>query len=215
MDRAERRRLAIQQKKETLPAVNFESDQVGDDLQRAKEFHLRGQLPQAERLYQRILRTAPNQFDPLHLLGVIEAQKNNYAAAVDLISKALTVNPQDAAAHSNLANALLSLTRFEEALASCDRSLALRPAHPDTLERRGKVLFGLNRYEEAARSYEKLMDVAPDSRYAPGNFLSSKCYACNWSGYEAARQSVVRSVEEGKVAATPFIFILLRFYDAQ
>ena len=197
----------MQQNKETQPGVGIAPDQVGDEFQRAAEFHRRGQLHEAADLYQKILRSVPDHFDALHLLGVIEAQKNNYGAAVDLISKALTVNPEAAAAHSNLGNVLLGLMRLEDALASYDRALALRPAHPETLERRGNVLFALNRYEEAAGCYEKLIEAAPDYPYAPGNFLSSKCYACDWRGYDAARQSVVRGIEEGKVAASPATLI--------
>jgi hypothetical protein len=40
-------------------------------LQRALAFHQRGNLAEAERLYLDILDTEPDQFDALHLLGVM------------------------------------------------------------------------------------------------------------------------------------------------
>lgn len=152
----------MQRKKNMPAAAQVSSDQVGKVFQKATDFYLRGRLREAEPLYREILKNVPDHFDALHLLGVIEAQKKNSAAAVELMNKALRVNPQDAAAHSNLANVLLILKRFEEALNSCDRALELQPDFADAHGNRGIALRGLNRFEDSLASCDRALELRPN-----------------------------------------------------
>ena len=62
----------------------------------------------------------------------------------------------------NRGNALHELKRFEEALASYDRALALRPDYVEALANRGVTLHELKRFEEALASYDRALAVRPD-----------------------------------------------------
>ena len=62
-------------------------------LARAFAAHQAGNIPQAEALYKLVLQADRRQFDALHMLGVIEAQRGNYAAGVARIDEALRVRP--------------------------------------------------------------------------------------------------------------------------
>ena len=108
----------------SLEAAAAEIDSI---FSQAIAFHRAGLLPEAERLYQRILRAYPPHFDSLHLLGVISYQRGEYAEAVRQIGHALEINPTVADAHNNLGNALKRLGQFREALASYDKAIALNP----------------------------------------------------------------------------------------
>src|ERR1700751_372771 len=88
--------------------------------------HQAGRLPEAERIYRQILASEPDNFDCLHLQGVIFAQNGNYVVAIDHIDRALKTNPTSAVALDNRGNALLALQRFEDAVANYDRAIALR-----------------------------------------------------------------------------------------
>ena len=57
------------------------------------QHHKAGRLSQAERIYQQILQADPNQPVAMHLLGVIAHQVGKNDTAVDLITKALAINP--------------------------------------------------------------------------------------------------------------------------
>jgi protein O-GlcNAc transferase len=100
-------------------------------LKEAVAFHQQGKLADAERIYREILQRQPNHFDALHLLGVIAAQTRRTELTVELIGKAIGINAKVADAHSNRGVTLRDLTRFEEALASYDRALALKPDYAD------------------------------------------------------------------------------------
>src|SRR5215470_11879800 len=100
-------------------------------LQRAITLHQQGHLAAADTLYRDILARQPNNFDALHLLGVIEYQRNNLLAAIELIDRAIAIYPNHAASHSNRGNALNDLKRYDEALGSYDRALSIKPDFAD------------------------------------------------------------------------------------
>jgi len=140
----------------------LQSPEIANALQKAVALHQQGQLAQAARLYQTILRQAPNHIGAQRLLGLIECQRGNFTAAVQLIGQALKLDPKDASAHSLIGYALLELKRFEEALASCDRALAIKPDFPEALNNRGIALLGLTRHEEALASCDRALGIRPD-----------------------------------------------------
>jgi len=73
-------------------------------------------------------------------MGVIGFQGENTFAAMDLIERAIELSPNSAAFFSNRGNGLKDLKRFEEARASYDRALALKPDFAEALNQRGLVL---------------------------------------------------------------------------
>ncbi len=127
--------------------------------------HQSGQLARAQELYQQVLRSQPAHFDALHLLGVIAYQTKNPLEAVDLIAKAIAIDPENAAAHNNHGTALQALKRFDEALDSYDRALGIKPDYAEALNNRGNVLRELKRLDEALASYDGALRVKP--YYAP------------------------------------------------
>src|SRR5579862_1492218 len=83
--------------------------------------HQAGRLDDARRCYERVLAADPRHFDALHLLGVYNIQTGRLETAVGLIRQAISVRADIAGAHGNLANALNSLRRHEEALAASEQ----------------------------------------------------------------------------------------------
>ena len=74
-----------------------------------------------------------------------------------------------AEALNNRGNALQDLKRPEEALASYDKALAIRPDYAEALNNRGKALQDLKRPEEALASYDKALAIRPDYAEALDN----------------------------------------------
>ena len=130
-------------------------------LQKALGLHQLGLLAEAEPHYRAILAQLPHHFDALHLLGVIAYQRQDFEGALRLIGRALQIDPNNAAAHSNIGSAWRGLKRHDEALASYDRALALMPGHVEALHNRGIVLHDLGRDEAALASYERVLALRP------------------------------------------------------
>jgi protein O-GlcNAc transferase len=146
-------------------------------LQRAIAFQQGGNLAGAEQLYRAILDAQPDQFDALHLLGVIRLQQRRNEEAIGLIRTALRVRPNVVEALSNLAKGLALIGRDDEAVEQFDRALAIRPDDPGTLVDRGRVLARLARHAEALASFQRAIAVNPNNvaaHYQLGRVLQAQ-----------------------------------------
>src|SRR5579871_511549 len=123
-------------------------DELQSIFDQALAFHRAGLLVEAEQLYRRVLDHQAGSFDCQHLLGVIAYQRGDNLAALRQIDAALKINSRVADAHLNRGNVLKKLKRFDEALASYDKAIALRGEHDAALLNcRGSVLRDLARLD--------------------------------------------------------------------
>ena len=113
-----------------------------------------GNLEEAKKLCEELVSAEPHSFDALHLLGVILGQTQQPERAVEILKKAVTINPSIDAAHNNLGNGLRALMRYEEAIAAYDVAITLKPDVASTHNNRGNALLALRRFDEALASYE-------------------------------------------------------------
>jgi tetratricopeptide (TPR) repeat protein len=86
---------------------------------------------------------------------------------------------------------LLALKRYEEALASCDRALAIQPDFAQALSNRGNALLALNRHEEGLASYDGALAIQPDFAEALNNRGNA---LFNLTRYEEALASYDRAL---------------------
>jgi tetratricopeptide (TPR) repeat protein len=134
---------------------------LAQTMQDAVALHQQGRLREAEKLYARVLKAAPDQFDALHLLGLAKAQGGQMGEAHRLISGALKLNPKMPDAWVNLANVLHALKRDTEALDCLDKALALRPGDANALQSRGNALLALGRPQEALACFDEVLARNP------------------------------------------------------
>jgi protein O-GlcNAc transferase len=138
------------------------SVQLAQILQHGMAAHRAGRLTDAERSYQAVLNLKRDDFDSLHLLGVVRWQQRRHDEASKLIKQALRVRPDSAEACANLGIVLSSLAQPAEAIAAYDRALAINPRYGKALCHRGDALRALGRHAEALASYDKAVIAAPD-----------------------------------------------------
>ena len=129
--------------------------------------HQAGQLQEAETIYRRILDIDPDHADANHFLGVLLSQGGNQA--VELISRAIAMAPDQPMYHGNLGTALKELGRLDEAIASYREALAIEPDFADAHNNLGHALKTKGRLEDAVASYHKALAVKPDFAEAHNN----------------------------------------------
>ena len=134
-------------------------------LQEALALHRQGQFAAAEKHYARVLKSFPDQFDALHLLGLLKLQGGKAGEAQRLITAALAIDPASTDALTNLGLTLAALKRPAEALAHFDKALALDPDHFEALANRGNILLDLDRAEEALICFVRVL--AREPRHLP------------------------------------------------
>lgn len=77
------------------------AQQLDHMLRQAVALQQNGALAVAQELYREILELRPRHFDALQLLGALALQSGRIEEGVDLLARALAVNPKQAAVHSN------------------------------------------------------------------------------------------------------------------
>ncbi len=142
--------------------ASFGRKRANSLLQQAFSLHQRGQLAEAASLYHEILAQNPKNADALHLLGVLESQRSNSLAGIELIDRAIQIQPDNAVLFFNRGNVLRDLRRFDAALASYDRALAIKPDYVEALQNRGGTLQDLKRFDDALKSYDQALAIKPD-----------------------------------------------------
>jgi predicted O-linked N-acetylglucosamine transferase (SPINDLY family) len=143
-------------------------------LGQAIRLHQAGRFGEAEQLYDRVLSVDKNNFEALHLLGTMEAQRGNLFKAHKLLSSALELKPRSAELLINLGNVLKLQGRFEEALRMYNRALSIDPNSILALNNRGSTLSTLRRFSEARASFDTALKIKPDyadALYNRGNLF--------------------------------------------
>ena len=143
-------------------------DKTFDPSASAHEFrqglarHQQGNLVEAERHYDAALRSQPDHFEALHMLGVIALQRGRLERGVEIITKAVALNENSPVAFNNLAKGLKDLGRFDEAIIHFERAIALAPAFADAQFGYGTALHFVNRSEDALGHFEKAIVLHPN-----------------------------------------------------
>ena len=150
-------------------AAKKESPSLQDKFRQGVALHQQGRFAEAEQIYREVLQQEPGAFEAMHLLGVIALQTRKSEQAVELIGKAVTLNPAVPTAHCNLGSALTALQRHAEALASFDKAIALKADLAEAHGNRAAALNALNRHEQALASCDKAIALKPDYAEAHNN----------------------------------------------
>ena len=131
----------------------------------------------AEKNYREILDVMPENANALHLLGVLLNQVQDNLAAIDLISRAIQIVPDQPIFHNNLGNAYRDSDRCEQAIACYQKALQIKPDLVETYINMGIAYHQLADLDRAASAYQKAIELKPNSAeayYNLGNTLKEQ-----------------------------------------
>lgn len=137
---------------ETVPSADgLLCDRI---FKRAFSHHARGEHTVATALYEWLMELEPTAARAWHWYGVSRLEQGDAQAALNFISKAVTLDAADATIFLNLGNAMQSLGLHESAVQVYDAALALRPDYAQAALNCGNSLRSLRRFDAARRAYE-------------------------------------------------------------
>lgn len=128
----------------------------------AIKFQQGGQLAEAEVLYSEILAEEPNNASVLNLLGLLKIQSNMFEQAVELIKKAVELNPCDYFCES-LGRAYFESGDYENAVISYNKSLEFSPDNFDAWFNLGLAYKSRTKYDEAIEAYNCALKIKPNN----------------------------------------------------
>jgi tetratricopeptide (TPR) repeat protein len=109
--------------------------------------------------------------EELFFQGLLSYSAEEWDAALEMFDRCLQHNPQDNSPAETLrerilfwhGNTLDELGRYEEAIASYDKTIEIKPDDDAAWYNRGFALLNLGRYEEAIASFDKTIEIKPDN----------------------------------------------------
>jgi tetratricopeptide (TPR) repeat protein len=151
-----------------------------------------GRLAEAEEICAAVRAERPRDCDAWHLSGIISLLRGDCSRAVELIQRALSLDPTRAEVLKNLAAAFSGLGRYREAKESCERALAIAPGYADAHWNRGLAALALGDFKTGWQEYEWRWQ-------AEGTSLLARAFREPlWLGQEDIRgKTILRHAEQG------------------
>jgi tetratricopeptide (TPR) repeat protein len=141
----------------------------GDGLAAAIDHHQAGRLHDAERIYRQILAYDPQNSDVLNLFGVVTVELGNPAAAIDPMSRAISLNGADPTFHFNRGLAYQAMGDRDQAITNYRVASDLKPDYGDALNNLGNLLLNAGAAGEAEDCYRRLVTLNPNNPAAHNN----------------------------------------------
>jgi Flp pilus assembly protein TadD len=121
--------------------------------------------------------------DELNESGFAALQGGNVPLAVQLLKKAVEVDPKHKAAWNNLGNAYLAERNSKDAVVAYGKQIEVNPYDEFAYANMGRAYWLDRNYEEAVKAFHKQIDVNPLDRFAHANL--GTMYA-EWHKYDEA-----------------------------
>lgn len=115
---------------------------------------------EAERVFTALAKTNPDVAGPLAELSRIVADRRDYPGALDLMKKAITIEPWNAPLHVNAAMMLSALQRHGEAIAEAEQGVKLDPEGAGTWAAYATLLDRAGRAEDAAVAKRRSQELS-------------------------------------------------------
>jgi tetratricopeptide (TPR) repeat protein len=103
---------------------------------------------------------------PYNNWGAVLYRKKDYKGAITLNQRSIELNPSNAPALINLANAFLQLKEYESASDNFQRGTELDPKNARAFYRWGDALYAMSDYEGAIDKYRRSIDLDSNNRAA-------------------------------------------------
>jgi len=143
-------------------------------INKAIQFHLQGNIKEAKKRYEKLVRQGCNDHRVLSNYGVILVGLGNTKYSEKLFRKATELKPDYADAHNNLGNLLRDLNHLKEAEISMRKASTINPENANYQYNLGILLHDLDNYKEAEISFRKTIAINQnyvDAHYSLGRLL--------------------------------------------
>jgi tetratricopeptide (TPR) repeat protein len=150
-----------------VPAARAQSRQMTlrEAVALAEQQQAQGQLAQAESTLRQILSAHARYAPALHLLGVVVHQQGQTELAIELLTQAIEVDPDQPLYHSNRGEMCRIVGRLDEAIASGERAIALDPRAVAALSNVGIAYYDREDFERAEAYQRRALSIDP--RFVP------------------------------------------------
>ncbi len=144
----------------------------------------------AEKTFRQILKESPDHPDALHFLGISLSQQNKNEKAIELIQKAIGINPRNPTYFNNLGRIYAQLNRDADATKAFAKALEIDSGFVEAYYNRANLKGSKGNFDGAQADLEKVVELAPQHYNAwynlGNNHLSRGNYQSAINSYQKA-----------------------------
>lgn len=148
------------------PALGAEIDQkqqFQQKFQEAVELYDSNHLTEAAARLEGLVRQLPESFDVHELLGMVYSSQGREQEANEHLQKAARLNPNSAAARTNLGTNLVKLHKLAPAESEFKKAQALEPKSYDTNHNLGEFYLAAGKLPQAIPLLQKAYEIKPQA----------------------------------------------------
>ena len=134
---------------------------INNLLEKGVFLHKKNSLDEAKKIYKEILEIEKENFQAIHLLGVIFFQQKDYVQGIQFIEKSLQINNKNYSALNNLGNIFLELKKYPLAIEKYKKALNLNKNYTAAIYNLGNAYKAISEYKIALEYYSKAIISDP------------------------------------------------------
>jgi protein O-GlcNAc transferase len=180
--------------------VTSTADALKRLLMQARTAHEDGQLQQAGHLYRQVIAGDPRQADAWSGLGLIARSVGARETAIENLTRAVTLAPEQGEFRMHLAWALQEHGRMADAAGHWQLACSIRPQDAVCFESLGIVLQAMGRSADALNAYARAESLQPTLalRAKQATLISPIVFSCGAMAAERARMAQALVVVDGR-----------------
>ncbi|KGG20674.1 tetratricopeptide repeat protein [Prochlorococcus marinus] len=138
-------------------------------INQAIQFHLNGNIQEATKCYQQIIKQGCKDHKIFSNYGTILKDLGKLKDAELLYRKAIEINPNFAIAHSNLGTIFKDIGKLKDAELSYRKAIEINPDYAEAHSNLGTILNEVGKLKDAEISYRKAIQLNPNFGVAYSN----------------------------------------------
>lgn len=162
-------------------------DDLTRNLSQARKFLHRKAYRDCHAVCISVLKTQPNNAEAFVILGLLTADHENFAKALELFERAIRCGDVSGEAEAHAARSLIALNRRDEAVSMARRAANREPSDSLILDTIGVVLSRAGHHEDSIAYYQAAVAASPDE-----------------SGYQYNLGAALQFLGQFEAAATAF-----------
>lgn len=127
----------------------------------AHYYHVEGKSDKEVAIWQRCLAIDPNYAEAHHGIGVIALRSGDYEESVSALRKAAAIDPDDVRVPGTLAEALVGLERYDEALEMLEATSRRGKVSVDVMASLGQAYLRRGEPDKAYKTFSLLVEQVP------------------------------------------------------
>jgi len=131
-------------------------------------------LEEARKLYERVLKSDPKNFEACQLLGTLYTHEDNHDEAIFYLNKAISLSPSNALPYFNKGVLLTKVGKIEEAISCYGIAGRIKPDYFEAFNNRANLLIKIKCYEDALNDFDYIIknsNAAASAHFNKANLL--------------------------------------------